>query len=424
MKTSLGVPSRLEVLAIGDELLDGRVVDTNTLRLATALREVGITISQRATVTDDTESIASQARAIASRGCDLCIVSGGLGPTRDDVTAAAFAQLARVELVRDAEQVRIIEERLISRGRTITENQRKQADRPSGAAIIDNHQGSAPGFRIEFDGCTFLCVPGVPLEFDAMIEAALISPLRSQGVARETRLLRCFGLAEAQIDARLESIATEYPSVRQGFRVDFPEIQVTLSSVDVDALDAAFVQAESVLQDVCFSTDGRDLAGTLLQLLREKDLRLVVAESCTGGLIGDRLTDVPGASETFWGTVGAYSNQAKIKLLHVKPDSIEQHGAVSEQVVLEMAQGACRVSGAECSVAVSGIAGPDGGTCEKPVGTVFVAISGPFGSESRRFQFRFERRRNKIISVYHALDLLRRRLRDESSVRVPDGVSQ
>lgn len=402
------LPQRIEVLAIGDELLDGRVADTNTLRLAAALQAVGLRVAQRTTIPDDIATIVREAEASIARGAELCVVSGGLGPTRDDVTAEAFASLAGVELVRDEAQVRAIEEKLAFRGRSITENQRKQADRPVGAALIENARGTAPGFDLTVNGCRFVSVPGVPREFDGMITGAVIDPLRAVTTPLAKRSLRCFGVPEAEIDARLAPLVREFPDVRQGFRAHFPEIHVTLSSSNTTELDAAAGKAWELLARECYTTDERSFAEVVLEDLRAAKYRLGVAESCTGGLIGDMLTDVPGSSDVFWGGAIVYANEAKMKSLGVSASTLDAHGAVSEETVREMVAGIRERAGVECAVAVSGIAGPGGGTAEKPVGTVWMAAGTPEAVETRRIQWPFDRRRNKVVSAYSALALIRR----------------
>ncbi|MEO1171938.1 MAG: CinA family nicotinamide mononucleotide deamidase-related protein, partial [Myxococcota bacterium] len=380
------LPERIEVLAIGDELLDGRVADTNTLRLATALGAVGLRVAQRTTITDDVETIVREAKAVIGRGAELCIVSGGLGPTRDDVTAAAFAALASVELVRDEAQVRVIEEKLSFRGRQITENQRKQADRPRGALLIENPRGTAPGFDLTVNGCRFVSVPGVPREFDGMVQAVVIEPLRAITTPLEKRGLRCFGVPEAEVDARLARLVTDFPGVRQGFRAHFPEIHVTLSSSDEAELDAAAQEAKKLLAKECYTTEDKSYAQVVLETLRGRGMRLSLAESCTGGLIGDMLTDVPGSSDVLWGGAIVYANEAKLHSLGVASQTLDAHGAVSEETVREMVSGIRDRSGTECAVAVSGIAGPGGGTEEKPVGTVWMAAATPEVVKARKLQ--------------------------------------
>ncbi|MBC7794927.1 MAG: hypothetical protein H7Z43_14575, partial [Clostridia bacterium] len=274
---------RVEVLAIGDELLDGRVADTNTLRLAIALSDVGLKIAQRTTVTDDIEAIVREAKAIVARGAKLCVVSGGLGPTRDDVTSEAFAELLNVPMERDDAQVKRIEERLAKRGRPITDNQRKQADRPRGAETIFNPNGTAPGFALRFDGCVFVSTPGVPSEFDGMIAEAVIAPLREHAVAIEQRSLHTYGLSEGEIDARLAPLAEQFPNVRVGFRAHMPEIHVSLSAraEHTQALEGAIEFARCQLQDSVYTESREAFASVVLDKLRKAGAKLILAESCT-----------------------------------------------------------------------------------------------------------------------------------------------
>ena len=401
---------RVEVLAIGDELLDGRVADTNTLRLAIALQDVGLKISQRTTVTDDIDAIIREAKAITARGTKLCVVSGGLGPTRDDVTSEAFAQLLDVGLIRDDEQVKRIEERLAKRGRPMTDNQRKQADRPSGAEVIFNPNGTAPGFALAYAGCVFVSTPGVPAEFDGMIAGAVVGPLKENAVPTEKRALYSFGLTEGEVDARLAPLAEKYPDVRVGFRAHMPEIHVSLSAraEHKEALEGALQFTRNQLQQSVFTESTEPFASVVLKKLREAKATLVVAESCTGGLVGDMLTDISGSSDVFVGSFVAYSNQLKESPLNVPKELMVVQGAVSESVVLAMADGARKLTGATYAIAISGIAGPGGGDANKPVGTTCVAIVSESVREARTFRWPFDRRRNKVVSAYTALDWLRR----------------
>lgn len=401
---------RVEVLAIGDELLDGRVADTNTLRLAVALQDVGLKIAQRTTVTDDIDAIVREAKAAVGRGTKLCVVSGGLGPTRDDVTSEAFAALLGVPMIRDEEQVKRIEERLAKRGRPVTDNQRKQADRPRGAEVIFNPNGTAPGFALAYEGCVFVSTPGVPAEFDGMIASAIVQPLTASAVPIVKLYLHSFGLTEGEVDARLAPLAEQFPSVRVGFRAHMPEIHVSLAARGDDrvALDGALAFTRAQLRDAIFTETREAFASVVLQKLRDAGRKLAVAESCTGGLVGDMLTDVAGSSDVFVGSFVAYANAMKESPLGVPAELIIAEGAVSESVVLAMADGARRLSGASHAIAISGIAGPGGGTADKPVGTTCIALVSDGYREARTFRWPFDRRRNKIVSAYTALDWLRR----------------
>lgn len=403
---------RVEILTIGDELLDGRVVDTNSVRLAQAFSEVGLHIQQRVAITDDKAIIVREAKASAARGTDLCIVSGGLGPTSDDVTAEAFAELLGVPLMRDPQQAEHIRQRLVARGRTVTENQFRQADRPQGADLLLNPRGTAPGFALDYQGCRFISAPGVPHEFDAMIHAAVIEPMRADSVPVARRRLYVFGIIEAEIDHKLAPIHTRWPNVRLQFRVKLPEIHVTLHAPEeaLADLDAACAFAHSQLGAHVFTTEDQALPAALLQTLRAHKATLALAESCTGGLMSDLLTDTPGSSDVVQLSLVAYDNRAKTQILKVSEETLAQHGAVSQACVLEMARGAQQLINATYGLAVSGIAGPGGATEIKPVGTIWIGIAGPDGASAHKLQLHHDRRGNKLWSAYHAMDMLRHKL--------------
>jgi nicotinamide-nucleotide amidase len=410
--TPEGRKFRVEVLAIGDELLDGRVADTNTLRLAQALAPLGLEIVQRTTVRDDIEVIIREARAIMQRGTKLCVVSGGLGPTADDVTSEAFAKLAGCALVRDEEQQKRIEQRLIQRGRPITDNQLKQADRPMLARVIANDRGTAPGFSLELSGCRFVSVPGVPAEFDGMIQSAIIAPLAGERPPIVKRQLKSFGLIEAEVDKRIAGIEQKFPNVRVGFRVKFPEIHVTLNAEGQHA--AAIAEAEAFVKEQLgehiFTEGDAELAAVVLEKLKARGENLATAESCTGGLVADLITDIAGASEVFVGGVCTYAYATKTDLLGVSNETLKREGAVSEAAVREMARGARQRFGARWAVSASGVAGPGGGTPEKPVGTIWIGLAGPDRELTKKLSLPFDRRGNKLVAAYSVLDLLRRQL--------------
>lgn len=403
---------RLEILAIGDEILDGRVVDTNSVRLAQALAPVGLQVSQRTAVTDDVEAIAREALAVAGRGTKICVVSGGLGPTSDDVTAQAFAQAAGVPLVRDAEAAHAIEAYLTKRERPVTSNHLRQADRPEGSTPIPNHRGTAPGFIAHLGDCAFYAMPGVPHEFDAMVQHALVTPRLADAEPVEVRGLYVFGLIEADVDHRLADITARFKEVRVQYRVLFPEVHVTMRAprAHVTELDAAYKEAAGRLEPFVFATEPKSFAAAVLELLVRRKERVATAESCTGGLITDMLTDLAGSSDAVHVGITAYSNAAKQQLLGVTESALERFGPVSEAVVLQMAQGARRALGSTYGLAVSGIAGPGGGTTDKPVGTVWFGLAWEGGEEAMHLLLPWERRNNKIVSAYTALDQLRRHI--------------
>ncbi len=409
---------RLEMLSIGDELLDGRVTDTNTVRAGRALGDVGKHLAWRATVTDDISEIVAAAKDCIRRGTTTCLVSGGLGPTTDDLTAAAFAALAGVPLRRDAGQVAHLENLLSSRGRTVSENQRRQAERPEGSEAVDNPVGTAPGFSLTVDGCRFVSLPGVPKEFDPMLEAAVLAPLRHlKPVLR--RALYCIGIMEAEADRRCAGLIPAGAPVRLQYRAKFPEVHVGLHAPpEAEAqLDAAFAAIQKVLSPHVYATqvEGMGYPEYILRACRQQGATLAVAESCTGGLIADMLTDVPGSSESFLVGITAYSYSAKQRWLGVEAATLAEHGAVSEAVVQQMARGIAQQAGSTYALSASGIAGPGGGLPNKPVGTVWLAAHGPQGTLTQCLQLHHDRQGNKLASAFGALRLLDKALQQQQS---------
>jgi len=404
---------RIETLIIGDELLDGRVTDTNSVRFARALGEHGLRLARRTTITDDIDIIVDEARRIAERGTELCLVSGGLGPTVDDLTAAAFAKLGGVDLLRDDAQAQKIRERLERFERPVTENQLEQADRPCGAEVIANPVGTAPGFAMSFLDCRFISVPGVPAEFDEMVEGAVMAEIRKEQGAPKKLRLRTFGLIEAQVESRIRHVIDGFPNVRIGFRAHFPEIELSFVATAEHEADSvrAVAQARESLGAHVFSEQSGPFAADIIALLDQSGLTVATAESCTGGRVGDLLTDVPGSSRVYREGVVVYSDEAKRERLGVQLATLEAHGAVSEETVVEMARGIRAFAGSDFGLALSGIAGPGGGTPEKPVGTVWIAVAGPDDVVTRKLKLPFGRKRNKDLSAHAVLHVLRNQLR-------------
>ena len=411
---------RIEMLVIGDEVLDGRIVDSNSQRLARALAPVGLQVSQRAVVTDDIEAIVREARACAARGTGLCVVSGGLGPTSDDVTAEAFAALGQVPLVRDAGELACIEADLRRRGREVTDNQRKQADRPQGARVLANGAGSAPGFAAMHEGCEFVALPGVPAEFDRMVDDWVVGPRRGSAAPRAHRTLYCYGLAEAEVDRRLAEVRSRFANVRLQFRIKFPEVHVGLHAAADradDVAQAARVVEQTLQGHVFAQAEGTDAIGAgpsfaaeVLALLQAENKTVALAESCTGGLVCDMLTDVPGSSANVHVGVTAYANAAKHSLLGVTAEILTRAGAVSEEAVLAMAAGVRKLCDSDYGIAISGIAGPGGATAHKPVGLIWFGLATRETVTASNVVLPFDRRRNKLAGAYIGLDLLRRHL--------------
>ena len=415
---------RAEILTIGDELLRGEIVDSNKSLLSDRLLRLDLETRYHASVRDDPEDMADAFRRAADRS-DVVLVSGGLGPTRDDLTSEVLARTFGRELVFDEEslaQIRCFFERI---GREMPENNAKQARFPDGAEVLPNPLGTAPGFALTEGRATFFCMPGVPGELTRMMDEQVLPRLEGRigqsGYVARAALLRTFGMGESALDAELGDIATG-SDVSLGFRTAFPD---NLLRPVVRAATAA--QAEARLAGVCDSirerlgalvyAEGEEtLAAVAVRLLRERGWSIAVAESCTGGLVAQRLTGVPGASEIFLGGVVAYADAAKRALLGVPEALLAEHGAVSEPVARAMAEGARERFGADLAVATTGIAGPSGGTPDKPVGLVFVALADASRTHVDRFVFPLGRARHRVLTAQVALDWVRRALLGEELV--------
>jgi nicotinamide-nucleotide amidase len=399
------------VLLIGSELLGGVIPDRNVPILAEVLSRKGVTLVRTETVPDDLEIIADAARGLAARS-DLLVVTGGLGPTADDVTREAFARALGVELRIDETFRAAIQERLSSRGLPVGESAVRQATFPVGTEPIPNPVGSAPGFRGELGGCRFWVLPGVPPEVAAMIEPLVDElPEPREGWGWE-RVVATIGLSEVRAATILAKGGFTPPDgVELGFLPTPGGVRLRLfgpRGAPSEELDAAERGLRALLGEAALP--GRWLVESLVMSLAEAGRTLATAESCTGGLIGARITDVPGASSVYFGGIVSYSNQAKIERLGVASDLVERHGAVSEPVVRAMAEGVQAAFAASIGVAVTGIAGPGGGTEDKPVGTVWLATSDRTGTVAEHFVFPGSREMVRERTVNKALEMAYRRV--------------
>ena len=404
---------KIEIITTGDELMSGLTQDSNFSWAGEVLASRGFAVEFHTTVGDERDDISS-ALGISSGRADAVIVSGGLGPTPDDLTSEVAADFFGVPLELNMRAVSSIEERLSRRGRVLTDLNRKQAYLPRGSRVLINHWGTAPGFSLEKDGTVFYFLPGVPKEFRAMMDEYVIPELDRRDTGRKkvkSMLVRTFGLPESEVAIRLEGIERE--GIRLGYRAHFPEVHLRVTAYgetpgEAGELIEGFTgDIKSRLGSYVFSTGGETMEEVAGKLLREHDMTLATAESCTGGLIAHRITNVPGSSDYFLEGVISYSNEAKEKILGVPKDLLDAHGAVSAPVVEAMASGVRRLSGADIGVGVSGIAGPGGGTPEKPVGTVFIGIdSNKRGQRSEKFLFHGSREEIKLVSSSHALSFI------------------
>jgi len=383
-----------ETITVGSELTRGLNVDTHASLLARALESCGLRVRFHTSVGDVLEEIA-EAVSTALKRADCVLVTGGLGPTLDDLTREGVAMATGRGLKEDETLWSQIRVRFATAGIVPTENNRRQAAVVEGSLVLPNPHGSAPGLRLDLGDRVLFALPGPSVELESMLKAFVLPCLlerRSMNVSR--RVLRVYGLNESAIDAAVRPLVPADDSTSLAMLAKGAHVEIILSALDasaavaesrVEALEGAVL---GVLGEHVFSLDGRDLAEVVVNLLKEQRLNLAVAESCTGGGVAARLCGVSGASEVFLGGVVAYADELKEQLLDVPPFVLKKAGAVSKDTALAMAVGLARKLDADYSLAVTGVAGPDGGTEEKPVGTVHLALAGPAGVVHQIFHFR------------------------------------
>jgi len=412
---------KLEVVTIGTELLLGQILDTNAAELGRGLAAAGVEVVRRSSVADRPEAIrAAVADALERTG--FVITTGGLGPTRDDMTKHEVAALFGKALQLDSAVLRSLEERFRRLGRPMPAVNRTQAEVPEGATVLPNPRGTAPGLWVEDSrGRVVVMLPGVPSEMRGLLAEEVLPRLAAltSGAVVRSRSVRTTGIAESALAERVGAIEAEIAPLTLAYlpSTDGVELRVTAWGLRADEaerlLEAAATQLRQRAGEHAYGDDGKDLAAVVLDELRARKARLVVAESCTGGVLSARITAIPGASTVFIGGVVAYDNMVKSGTLDVRPELLDQYGAVSEQVVSAMAEGVQRQFAVEAALAITGIAGPTGGTAEKPVGTVWLAAR--YGAEARALKRVFPGDRNEIRAraAQAALDLLRRLLADK-----------
>jgi nicotinamide-nucleotide amidase len=416
-------PRRAVIIAVGSELLSPLRADTNSLFVTARLNELGIEVVTKLIVGDRRGDLSAAVRASLDQA-DLLVLTGGLGPTDDDLTRPSVADALGLALVEDPAILETIAERFARRGMAMPPVNRVQAQVPVGAAVLPNPNGTAPGLWIEHGGKTIVLLPGPPREMQPMLEAALAERLapRAGGARLYRRLLGIAGLTESQVEQVAQPVYSTWtawdPPISTSILAAPGQIELHLSARGAserdaaEALDRATSEMRAVLGVNLFSADGRPLEQVVGDLLRARFWRIATAESCTGGLLASRLTDIPGSSDYVDRGVVCYSNQAKIDLLDVPGETIARHGAVSEEVGAAMAEGVRDRAGAEVGVGITGIAGPGGGSEQKPVGTVVVAVAYPGGTRVRRFLFLGARAQVKFQASQAALDMVRRALEE------------
>jgi nicotinamide-nucleotide amidase len=412
---------RIEILCTGDELLTGLTTDTNSPYFMGKLFELGETVARSQTVGDVRQHIVD-ALASLRRQCDVLLVSGGLGPTADDLTAECAAAAAGVRLIENTEVLAELKARFAKRNFAFTPNNAKQALIPEGAEVVRNPVGTAPMFIQRLGRCTLFFVPGVPREYRALVDGEVLPRIAKLIEAdparlfRASRLLKTIGLAESHLDAKVAPLANIHPRVTFGFRTHAPENHLKLLAEGAtqreadEALAAAERDCREALGPHVFGADRDSFTSVLGSLLRERGATVAVAESCTGGSACELLSAPAGASSYFIGGAVVYANAMKEKWAGVRPDTLRAHGAVSKEVAIELAEGVRRACEATYGLSITGIAGPSGGTPDKPVGTVHFALATTAGTQWQQHRMLGDRERIRLFAAAHALDMLRRHL--------------
>ncbi len=408
-----------ELIAVGSELLSWDKVETNSLYISKQLNLLGIDVRYKSIVGD----IESDIEAILKISVDrspLVIVTGGLGPTEDDLTRKAVSKALKRGLVLKEELLEKIRKRFESMGKAMPKNNERQALMPNKAVVIDNPIGTAPGFAIEHDKSLVICLPGVPAEMQRMFEEGAVPLIKKRIDASEAvklRIIRTCGIAEAKLDEIIGDLYAIDKNIRIGLAADENGVDVRITASKGSEIETTRLSAEleekitARLKDYIYGFDNEEMEGIVVRLLKEKGMKLSIAESCTGGLISKRITDVSGSSACFDRGIVSYSNESKVQLLKVPPKLLEEYGAVSSQAAMAMAEGVRRISNTELGIGVTGIAGPTGGTSEKPVGLVYIAVSEK-GKEARCKGYNFAGSRDMIRmkASQFALDIIRRTL--------------
>lgn len=403
---------RVEILSTGDELLTGQVVDTNSAWLMDRLWDLGLMVQRKTLVGDDRAELDAALREISARA-DLILMSGGMGPTEDDLTIERVAAVLGVPLELHEPSLHVIEERFRKFGRAMTPNNVKQARFPRGAEVIPNRFGTAPGFCVRIGRAELICLPGVPLELKGISEEWVLPRIAARlGEVPAARVLKLFGVPESHADHAMRPVMDDPANadVHFGFRAHWPEVHLKWSVPGPDAqarADRIAAAVRALFGDAVWGEGKDELPALVVGRLAARGDRLAVAESCTGGLLAELVTAVPGASSAFDAGVVAYANAAKERFVAVPGELLAAHGAVSEPVARALAERIRRAAGATWGVGITGIAGPSGGTPEKPVGTVHLALAGDGGTEHVHRVYRGDRERIRRQAAYEALNLLR-----------------
>lgn len=407
---------KAEILAVGTELLMGQIANTNAQYISSRLPDVGIGVYYHDVVGDNPERL-KQCLALALSRSDIVIMTGGLGPTQDDLTKETVAEAVNRKLMLDQESLDKMKAFFTGHNRTMTHNNVKQAYLPEGSIIIRNKNGTAPGCIIEENGKVIIMLPGPPSEMKPMFEDSVIPYFSSKSEFKlVSRFLRIFGIGESAMEDKLIDLIDSQtnPTIAPYAKDGEVTLRITARYENDSDCEDIITPVENEIRrrlgDAVYSNNNMNLEEVAASLLVESGMTLALAESCTGGLLAAKLTEIPGISAVFDRGVVTYSNRSKVEALGVKQETLDQYGAVSEQTAIEMAECIRRLSSTDIGISVTGIAGPDGGSPEKPVGTVFIALAYKDGVEAKKLELWGSRNRIRNVTSLHVFDMLRRYL--------------
>jgi len=400
------------IITTGSEIVEGIITDQNSKWLASKLISLGWRIHKIISVGDDHNSI-REALECSMKNCDLIIITGGLGPTKDDITRSATAKFFKRKLIFDEKLYEKIEKKVKEFAGTVVKTVRNEAMIIEGAEAIGNDVGSAPGQLLKVDdGKIVLLLPGPPNEMMSVFSKVESRLLRRD--RRFTRILKFYGIKESVLEDELRDIIYSHPEVKVAFQADYVKgitLRLTSSESEKEVVNSLVKKIYDKVGVHIYAEESKSLEEVVVELLKEAGRTLAVAESCTGGVLAGTIVNVPGSSKVFKGGIIAYDNSAKMKLLCVRKSTLERYGAVSEECVKEMLEGVMRIFDVDYAIAISGIAGPSGGNEDKPVGTVYIGVMCKGIKEIKRFHFKRERNTVRYKSAYTALDTLRRLIR-------------
>jgi nicotinamide-nucleotide amidase len=409
---------QVEIITIGDEILIGQIVDTNSAWMGEQLNLIGLGVKQITSISDQREDILKALELAATRA-NVVLITGGLGPTSDDITKPTLCEYFNSKLVFNQDVYKEVERIFTSRGFALTEVNRKQAEVPGCALVMPNHNGTAPGMWFEKDGTIYVSMPGVPFEMKGIMSDYVLPRLEkrftTQAIYHKTVLTQ--GMGESMVAARIAEWEQALPSsIKLAYLPQPGMVRLRLTGIDTDyeriksLVDEEAEKLIPLIGELIYGYNDDKMESVVGQFLRVQNATLATAESCTGGYLAHLITSIPGSSDYYKGSIISYDNSIKTALLGVKESDLKVYGAVSEQVVTAMAEGVRKIMGTDYALATSGIAGPDGGTPEKPVGTVWIALASASGTKTKLLNLRNNRQRTIHMTAINALSLLRKEI--------------